>query len=157
MYGVLAPANDGTMILVDTTQTFDAIGRAWSAGLLNFPGKDSAALRDSGRLVHGLYWRNLEQYPTPDSLARFIESLGSMSSSDRERSLETALNNRLDAINKMGRNVRLAFDSLCIDPHMDDGPSWLDSLIWNKRRAKPLPERHEATLRLALKGLAQLV
>lgn len=49
-------ANDAGKVVAD--QTFDAIGRAWSAGLLDLPGRDATAMRDAGRDVAALYWRH---------------------------------------------------------------------------------------------------
>ena len=147
----------GNVVKIDASQTFDAIGRAWSAGLLEADGKDAAAMRDAGRDTAALYWRAYG-LGTQDSLSRFVEGMGSgAGSSERERTLEGALNRRLDAINKLGRSARSAFDALCIDFNPDFGPSWLDTLIWHKRRHHDLPQREKAILDAALKGLASIV
>ena len=146
--------NVGGVMKVDAGHTFDAIGRAWSAGLLSVDGKDAAALRDAGRDTAALYWRHLGIGQGKDSLARFLPSHGS--ASDNERGLENALNRRLDAVNRLGNAVRRAFDQLAIDPYPDEGPSWLDHLIWHKRRDREPDACHAKMMALALQGLAAI-
>ena len=59
------PAND--------TNTCDAIGRAYTAGLLSGSPERALELMNAGRKIAGQYWRILG-FATPDSLARFQPS-----------------------------------------------------------------------------------
>lgn len=147
-------ANDAGKI--DASHTFDAIGRAWSAGLLIHPTKDSVAMRDAGRDLGALYWR-IFGLGSQDSLAKFMPIGGS--GADRERSLEGALNHRLAAIRAKGHATRKATEALCIGDgmHFDSGPDWLDRIIWAKRRNQEPAHADAAILDRAIEGLAQIV
>lgn len=137
----------------DEGQTFDALGRAWSAGLL---GERADELRDGGRIIAAQYWRAYG-FRTPDSLARFQPSDGvGLLDSDREKIIEAALNDALDTVKRHGRDVRRAFDQLVIDLSPDCGPAWLDRIIFAKRQGKPIAEADDNMLRLALIGLKEI-
>lgn len=156
LYG--RPANDQggsgkAARTVDGSQTFDAIGRAWSAGLL---GPRADELRDGARVIAAQYWR-VYGFATPDSLARFQPGFGAgLMDSDRERIIETALNGGLVMVRKRGHDVRRAFDQLVIDLNPDHGPAWLDRMIFAARRGHTPDERDSNMLRLALEGLEQV-
>jgi hypothetical protein len=112
----------------------DAIGRAYVAGFLVCDGIHGAALRDAGRVLFKLYWSHYAELRgmTTSALYRAMVSGGavrSVSSGDARDHLEGALNERLDRIGRLGRDVRRAVESLCIDQHFDAGPAWLDRLI----------------------------
>jgi len=134
------------------TDTCDAIGRAFNAGLL---GEGEAAMKrlNAGRRVAARYWRVLG-FPTADSLARFQPiSGGCPLPPDEERRRETELNGNLDALNAEGRDVRRAFDQLVIDPNPDHGPPWLDRLIWAEKRGQTRGGADVELLRRAVAGL----
>lgn len=153
MYGT--PANDDGKVNRD--HTFDAIGRAWSAGLLEVDGKDSAAMRDAGRDYAALFWRIYGIGKHKDSLSRFVASSGS--SGDRDAALEAAFNSRNDALRAMGHTIKLAVEKLCLDDPggSDAGPAWLDRLIFFKRQKIAAQPGDKEILENALKGLACFV
>jgi hypothetical protein len=142
------------------TDTCDAIGRAYIAGLLG-SGQEAYDLLKAGRRISWRYWAALGTTLTPDSLARFQPQDGSgepMSQEDRDerdRVREDSLLATLDVLDRCGRNreVRRAFDQLVIDPNPDQGPAWLDSIITAHRAKAEASERDYATLTLALDGL----
>lgn len=150
----IAPGSDGTkQVKVDAGQTFDALGRAWSAGLL---GARADELRDGGRIIAGQYWRAYG-FVTPDSLARFQPSAAvGLVDDHRARIIEAALNDALDTVAKRGRDVRRAFDQLVIDLNPDAGPAWLDRIIFASRQHRTPTEADSNMLRLALEGLQQV-
>jgi hypothetical protein len=131
-----------------------AIGRAWSAGLLEVDGKCSIAMRDKGREVAALYWRHFGNHAPQDTLAQFLPSGGG-----KERDLEAALNMSLDRINAMGRDVRSAFDKLTINEGptgFDSGPVWLDRLVLAKRKGEAPPPHDRRLLDVALLALSAI-
>jgi len=137
----------------DGSQTFDAIGRAWSAGLLGYRADE---LRDGARKIAAQYWRHYG-FNTPDSLARFQPAYASdILESGLDAIIEGALNAGLDAVRARGHSVRRAFDQLVIDMHPDCGPDWLDRAIMAKRAGVSLGERDADMLRLALEGLREV-
>ncbi|QUT07935.1 hypothetical protein KFK14_11405 [Sphingobium phenoxybenzoativorans] len=154
-FGIYAETKDGERILVDATQTFDALGRAWSAGLLGEPDQANR-FRDTGRVIAAQYWRTYG-FATPDSLARFQPSQGvGVSDSEKEKVREKALNASLDRIKKMGPQVASAFSQLVIDLNPDKGPPWLDRIIYGKRTGKPVDDRDTTILGHALDALSEV-
>ena len=152
MFGVMAINDNRKTIMVDGSQTFDALGRAWSAGLLGSVDR-SNRYRDSGRVIATQYWR-VFGFATPDSLARFQPSLGvGIPDPEKDRIREDALNDALDIVKRQGRDVASAFTQLVIDINPDHGPAWLDRIIYAQRKAKTPDEGDTAMLRLALIGL----
>lgn len=135
----------------DTSQTFDAVGRAWSAGLLGPRGEELMA---GARVIAAQYWR-VYGFATPDSLARFqpVGPVG-LVNSERERIIEDALADTLTTVAKAGRDVRRAFDQLVIDMNPDAGPPWLDRIIFAQRQHHSPTEPDSNMLRLAMIGLA---
>lgn len=117
------------------TETCDAIGRAWTAGLLGDEPR-ATELRDMARKIAAAYWVAFG-FMTPDSLARFQPSQpGSPVDDERAQRRENWLNGILDRI---PRAERAAFDALVIDINPDAGPAWLDAVIYAKREGKPMP------------------
>ena len=132
----------------DSSNTFDAIGRAWSAHLL---GSNADAKRDAGRKIAAQYWR-VYGFATPDSLARFQPSTDyGVPDAAIDKIREDALNDALDMVRGYGRDVRTAFDQLVIDMNPDSGPPWLDRIIFGQA-----DEGDHNMLRLAIKGLELL-
>lgn len=144
---------DGKLVdvKIDDTQTQDAIGRAWSAGLLENDERDATVLRDQGRELYALYWAFYGLGRPEDTLARYSEGRSS-SSAESKRARERALNRKLDMLNDMGHAVRRAVDALCIDCiESDSGPPFIDRLIAGKGT-----DRDRLTLSLAVRGLVAL-
>lgn len=144
---------DGKLVdvKIDDTQTFDAIGRAWSAGLLENDERDATVLRDQGRELYALYWAFYGLGRPEDTLARYSEGRSS-SSEEAQKARNFALNRKLNTLNDMGHAVRRAVDALCIDAiETDVGPEFLDRLI-----AGTGTDRDRLTLSLAKQGLIAL-
>lgn len=134
------------------TDTCDAIGRAYCAGLLG--GGELADRRlQAARTIATRYWSILG-FATPDSLARFQPQQPSgPRDEDRDARREQALNEGLALVAACGREVRVAFDHLVIDPNPDQGPPWLDAIVMAHRSGTAPAERHTAMLECALTGL----
>jgi hypothetical protein len=147
MYASYDTAEDGRSVMVDSGHTCDALGRAWSAGLI------STRQRDSGRAIAAQYWR-VYGFDTPDSLARFQpgQPIG-IADPTKDLIREQALNDMRDLIRREGRDIARAFDQLVIDINPDAGPSWLDLCIAAKRQGRAFPEPAGAMLMLAIRGL----
>lgn len=147
------PANDDKG--PDMSQTYDAIGRAWSAGLLG-QGDRAKELLDGGRKIAARYWA-VFGFGTPDSLARFQPS-DSKGPSDPEREKRQAdwLNGCLSRVAGLGRGHRVAFDALVIDMNPDSGPHFLDALIFAKRTGRSHDSRDLAMLDHALAALEEV-
>lgn len=128
----------------------DAIGRAYQAGLLG-QGNEAKALLDMARKVSRLYWRAYETGAVRSCIAD--RSFGSVIDLDHAhiKEQETWLTESLKIVDRMGRNVRRAFDQLVINPNPDHGPLWLDALL----SRKAMEADHEK-LREALDGLEAL-
>lgn len=142
------PAND--------TNTCDAIGRAYVAGLLHGAPDRALELMNAGRKIATQYWRVLG-FTTQDSLARFQPSQPSTPMDPAlEKLREDAFNVALSLVDARGRDVRRAFDHLVIDPQPDSGPPWLDRIIYAQRRGQRASEGDYAMLRLAVEGLSAL-
>lgn len=144
----------------DHGQAIDAIGRAWLAGLLVHPGRDSDAMRDAGRLLFKLYWAHYAELAPSGGLYQELAGRGAVRAGvtgniERAAQLENALNRRLLILDDCGREVRRAVESLCIDHHFEFGPLWLDCLI-AARRQGVVDEEAARRMGAALLGLAAL-
>jgi hypothetical protein len=153
LFGIYAEASDGEAILVDASQTFDALGRAWSAGLLGEPDRANR-YRDSGRAIAAQYWR-IYGFLTPDSLARFQPiSGGGIGDPEKEKAREDALNRALASVQSEGASVARAFSQLVVDMNPDHGPAWLDRILFAKRKGEEPSEADMAMLDRALTALS---
>jgi hypothetical protein len=137
------------------TDTCDALGRAYCAGLLG--GGDQAQRRLlAGRKIASQYWR-VYGFSTPDSLARFQPQHGAGPiNPDQERIREDTLNDGLSLARSRGRDVARAFDQLVVDLNPDQGPAWLDRIVYAHRCKKTAAEPDTNMLRLAIEGLDQI-
>lgn len=119
----------------NTPDTFDAIGRAYLAGLLDGQPVPAETIRDAGRDFAALYWRIYGVRHPQSQLGRFLPQGVGMGTPGAEKALEGALNRKIEALGHKGRIVRNAFDALCVDSlEFDSGPPWLDRLIFAKRK-----------------------
>lgn len=123
-------------VKADPTQTIDAVGRAWCAGLLTDDERDIA------RRFAVLYWRKL---PAPNPISGLYREMISgvvdelpagwsreamlLDIDDKDKKQEFVLNRLLQRLSHCGRPVRRAFDQLVLDPWFDCGPPWLDAII----------------------------
>jgi hypothetical protein len=139
-------------VAANDTDTVDAIGRAYVAGLLGL-GEHARDLLIAGRKIASQYWRVLG-FGTPDSLAKF-QPQNPFTPLDPavEKIREDALNVALDLVGQRGRDVRRCFDQLVIDPNPDSGPAWLDRIVYAHRRGNRATEGEYNALRLAVEGL----
>lgn len=133
----------------------DAIGRAYRAGLLG-DGSEAKAVLDTARAIAGAYWAAYEtgRYACP--LGDRTHGNVAQIDSQKAKAREQWLNGCLDTANRMGRDVRRAFDQLVIDVNPDSGPRWLDELIHSKRAKYPAPLAAKSQLRRALDALDAL-
>lgn len=132
----------------------DAIGRAYMAGLLGPRDSQNAiAMLDTARSLAKVYRRAYENAAYKPAIAD--KTGGSVIELDHERirRQEENLRETLQFVARMGRGVRLAFDSLVLDDHPDHGPVWLDSLIWAKAHGKEPHPTAAAFLQRALDPL----
>lgn len=134
----------------------DAIGRAYRAGFLG-SGNEAKALLDKARSVFNAYWSAygvgmIRKSSTADN------DNGSTATPDHERirEREERLREDLHAVNRMGPAYRRAFDQLVIDINPDHGPSWLDSLLWSDKHAKPQDPAAIGQLRRAVEALENI-
>lgn len=134
----------------------DAIGRAYEAGFLG-QGNEAKALLDKARSVFTAYWSaygvgQIRKSSTADN------DNGSTAVPDHERirQREEGLREDLHKVNRMGPAYRRAFDQLCIDMNPDEGPVWLDQLLWADKHGKPQDVGHLRTLRMAIEALANI-
>ena len=142
-------------VAANDTDTCDAIGRAYTAGLLG-SGERAKSLMIVGRKIASQYWRILG-FATPDSLARFQPSQPSTPISDeRAKMLEDALNDALEIVSKLSRDHRRYFDQLVIDPNPDFGPPWLDRIVHAQNLGRGPSEADGNAMRLARAGLEAL-
>lgn len=134
----------------------DAIGRAYRAGLLG-EGNEAKALLDTARSISGAYWVAYEQGRYQCALGD--RSFGNVAHIDQAKvkRREEWLNECLTVVNRMGRDVRRAFDQLVIDVNADSGPAWLDAMIWHTKRKVPVPSAALVQFRKALDALEVLV
>ncbi|MCB4862340.1 hypothetical protein K7W03_22370 [Sphingobium sp. PNB] len=137
------------------TDGADAIGRAYQAGLL---GENGDAIRDTARKVFRAYWPMLEIGGYRCTLSN--PTGGSNDNHDdpaRIKAREEWLTSILRRVDRMGHTTRRAFDTLVIDVHPDQGPKWLDSLIWHRKHHKPYPASDEAWLNLAVDAINEIM
>lgn len=134
----------------------DAIGRAYRAGLLG-DGSEAKAMLDLARAIAAAYWVAYEQGRYQCALGD--RSFGNVAAIDQAavKRREEWLNECLDVVNRMGRDVRRAFDQLVIDVNPDTGPGWLDAAIWHRKRRIPVPSDAMPQLRRALDALEVLI
>lgn len=134
------------------TDTCDAIGRAYCAGLLGV-GELADRRLQAARTIAARYWSILG-FATPDSLARFQPQQPSAPrDEERDARREQALNDGLALVAACGRDVRVAFDHLVIDPNPDQGPPWLDAIVISNQGGYKAHDRYIAALERALVGL----
>jgi hypothetical protein len=138
-----------------TQDTHDPIGRAYLAGMLVSERFAPEVMRDAGRDLCALYWRIYGVGAHRGTLERFLPHGVSIGSPSAEKALEGALNRKIDAINRLGREHRRAIDSLCLDSiAFDHGPAWLDRLIFATRSRRQRPRARDIELmRLANEAL----
>lgn len=133
----------------------DAIGRAFHAGLLG-EGSEAKALLDTARAIAGAYWVAYEtgryQCPLADRTHGNVTGIDHAKVKRREEWLTESLR----IVDRMGRDVRRAFDQLVIEVFPDAGPSWLDQMIYARRQRIPEPIAGKAQLRRALDALEVL-
>jgi len=130
----------------------DAIGRAYRMGLLG-DDNEAKALLDTARKISNAYWQAYEQGRYQCALGdRTHGNLTDMPAA-KAKARELWLSECLDVVNRMGRDVRRAFDQLVIDVNPDHGPAWLDGAIWAKRQRIPMPTASAIHLRRALDAL----
>lgn len=139
----------------------DAVGRAYSAGFLVDEQITGAALRDSGRVLFKLYWSHYSELRGMSTSALYRAMVGAGvvqggGGGDQRDHLEGALNERLGRVEKLGRDVRRAVESLCIDHHFDAGPAWLDRLIASKACDAAYRTEDWAMMQLAVRGLVAI-
>lgn len=136
----------------NNTDTCDAIGRAYTAGLLG-TGEPAMNMLLAGRKIAAAYWR-VYGFPTADSLARFQPQHGAgPADPETEKRREDALNASIAKVQACGRDVRRAFDQLVIDMNPDSGPAWLDAIVWAGRQRRAPSERDARMMALAIDGL----
>lgn len=111
------------------TDGCDSIGRAYRSGLL---GEDGQRLLQTGRSINRAYWAAYGQYGLTSAIG---DKTGPANDDGNSLAREKWLNATIREIDKMGRDYRKAFDSLCIDFYPDYGPAWLDSIIASRHNA----------------------
>ncbi len=139
----------------------DALGRAYKSGLLG-EGDEAKAMLDTGRRIANAYW---QAYSTGGYSCPLGErTFGNTADIDHERvkRRELWLAGVLASIKIADRRV---FDQLVIDVNPDNGPPWLDQMIWVNRQNVGRKEhekltqdaRNAAVLSRALDALAHFV
>lgn len=131
----------------------DAIGRAFRSGLLGH-GTEAKAMLDMARSIANAYWRAFETGGITCTLGD--RTGGTVVNLDHEkiRRREQWLNESLDAVKRMGENVRRPFYQLVIEVNPDHGPDWLDRLCFAQRTSCVVEEVEDARkLRAALDAL----
>lgn len=136
------------------TDGADAIGRAYQAGLL---GEHGDAIRDTARKVFRAYWPMLEIGAYRCTLSDPSGANDNLTDPERIKAREEWLTSILRRVDRMGHTSRKAFDSLVIDVHPDQGPKWLDSLIWHRKHAKPYPTSDAQWLTLAIDAINEIM
>lgn len=138
------------------TDGSDAIGRAYVHGLL---GEDGLNLRDTARRVFRAYWPMFAIGPdrsclgdrTGGAAPEIVDPDERQRMIDREKWLTEILRD-VDRMDKTMR-TRRAFDQLVININPDNGPAWLDSLIWHSQRGQIAPLADQQSMRLAMDAL----
>lgn len=134
----------------------DAIGRAYHAGLLG-TGSEAKALLDTARAIANAYWQAYETGRYTCALADRTHGNVTQIDAKKAKAREEWLNGCLTHVNRMGREVRRAFDQLVIDVNPDHGPLWLDTMIYAQRQKLPVPLAGKSQLRRALDALETLI
>ncbi len=138
------------------TDGCDAIGRAFRSGLLG-EGSDAKAMLDTARSIANAYWQAYETGAIRCTLAEPMS--GTVTDIDHERikRREEWLAENMEVVNRMGHEVRRAFDQLVIDINPDHGPLWLDRLCYAERtHAVEAKNADQRALRAALDALEAL-
>lgn len=130
----------------------DAIGRAYRAGFLG-QGSDAKAMLDTARSIANAYWQAYETGRITCTLADRTHGTVIDIDHAKVKRREEWLEDCLRMVNRMGHDVRRAFDQLVIDVNPDSGPKWLDNLLWADRHRKPQDPADIAVLRRALDPL----
>lgn len=130
----------------------DAIGRAYRAGFLG-EGAEAKAMLDTARKVANLYWQAYENGRYQCTLADRTGGGVAELDHDSIRRKEEWLRESLETVNRMGHDVRKAFDQLVVDVNPDTGPIWMDRLLWSHERHKAPQIGDMAILRKALDPL----
>ena len=135
-------------------EAIDAPGRAYAAGLL------TDTQRDAIRIFSRAYWCMLPGGYGKTTLAQFVPGARSMKVAEwlheddkavRDKKREDMVVRVRDEQTKLGAHVKRAFDHIALDQHVDDGPAWLDRLLFNQ--AHDGDHEMMAALRLSLAPL----
>lgn len=139
----------------------DAIGRAYKAGLLG-EGDEAKALMDIGRRIANAYWQcySTGGYSCPLGDRTF----GNTADLDHERIKRRELW-LADVLGQVRVEHRRVFDQLVIDVNPDNGPGWLDQMIYVQRQnigrktgeKLEQDQRNQSCLATAVESLAQFV
>lgn len=135
----------------------DPIGRAYASGLLgrtdsegNYVMPDEAkAILDTARALFRAYWQAYCVGPYQSAIADKTGGYEALPDAERLQAIkrrEEWLNECLRCVDRMG--VRRQFDALVIDVNPDQGPAWLDALIFGDPSASD-----KGKLRAALDAL----
>lgn len=134
----------------------DAIGRAYQAGFLG-SGNEAKALLDKARSLFNAYWSAYGVgVVRKSSTADNDNGSTHVPDHDKIRAREEKLRDDLHTVNRMGPAYRRAFDQLVVDVNPDNGPSWLDSLLWSDRHGKPQDPAAVGQLRKAIEALENI-
>jgi len=130
---------------------YDAIGRAWAAGLLDNDRLDPAALRDVGRR-----YAHLHEIVFAASIARTaaLEIVSKGTGEGRADDPSGEGYARLDRLARdAGSKERLAMRKLCLEPTPDQDPLWLARLIQARAAGVAGEARDMAILVQAIRAL----
>lgn len=137
----------------------DAIGRAYQSELL---GQDGLELRNLARKVFRAYWPMLSVGREKSCLGLDVNGQAVnddlLPAEERQYKIdrERKLTQTLRQIDLMGPQARKAFDQLCIDIHPDCGPSWLDAIIYARKKGMEPDIAHRRNLDMALRALREI-
>lgn len=134
----------------------DAIGRAYRSGLLG-EGADAKAMLDTARKISQAYWAAYTTGPITCTLGDKTSGQSQAEPSEAAVKREQWLNECMDTVNRMGRAERRYFDQLVVDINPDNGPAWLDRLVFAQRTRAMQPEPFDLrALIIAIERLATL-
>ena len=137
----------------------DAIGRAYVMGLL---GDNGLELRNLARKIHRAYWPMFGQGREKSCLGLDVNGQAVndnlLDPEEREYKIrrEKRLTETLRSVARLGASHRKAFDQLCIDINPDEGPAWVDGLIWAKKHGREPELAHTQALERAMAALEQI-
>ena len=137
----------------------DAIGRAYVEGLL---GENGLELRNLARKIHRAYWPMFGQGREKSCLGLDVNGQAVndnlLDPEEREYKIrrEKRLTETLRSVARLGASHRKAFDQLCIDINPDEGPAWVDGLIWAKKHGREPELAHTQALELAIAALEHI-